>query len=203
MKLCTALIHLCVSHYNGSHFPLICICLLFFTSLSPSCSALFTYLSHPLLYLLLSPSLLWHCLLSTSPQSSILILSQLCCTHLYLPVFFFFSFGDSLYLYTPQFWLPLIPSLFLSETALSGGTQSGILQPFTKYKYTYLSLHCLLIHSGPITDNLAWGGNVQYSESHTLKCFHAYLKDQSNILEHIVCWSSQCNFLVQNVVSLV
>lgn len=42
---------------------LICICLLFYTSLSPSCSALFTYLSPPLSYLLLSP-LFWHSLLS-------------------------------------------------------------------------------------------------------------------------------------------
>lgn len=112
---------------------LICICLLFFTSVS----ILLIFISPTFVSPTVSLSLLWHCLLPTSSQSSILIPSQLCCTHLFVS---FSLWWLSLYLYTSHFWLPLIPSLFMSETALSGGTQSAILEPFTKYKYPSVTL---------------------------------------------------------------
>lgn len=51
----------------------------------------------------------------------------------------------------------------------------------------------LLIHSGPIAENLAWGGSAQY----THECFHAYLKGHSDrlgcmLLDFIFDWPEVC-----------
>lgn len=102
----------------------------------------------------LSLSLLWHCLLSTSSQSSILIPSQLCCTHLFLPDFFVL-FGDSIS--TPPSF-----DFFLS---LPSSCQRQLYRAELCQQYCSHSLGCLLIHSGPITDHLTWGGNLQYTLS--------------------------------------